>query len=198
MCYYSGVKHHLDDIFTPQGPLKDVEKNPNLDFLMNIFNIPRAFGVSGFGGGWNVGQHSFATGLIALFWAKFRKMPAEKRDRLVTLALVHDLHESVTGDILPMFKLGEVKTHLEDIQDNIITSLNIESTNDMKVDLKIIDMIAFLYEVKQVSPSILQPKKLKLAQTIAKKQTELLYSYGSDNKVNKKTITSFLKLLELT
>jgi hypothetical protein len=192
------MKHHLDDIFTPQGPLKEVEKNPNLDFLMNIFNIPRAFGVSGFGGGWNVGQHSFATGLIALFWAKFRKMPSEKRDRLVTLALVHDLHESVTGDILPMFKKGTVKTDLEDIQENIITSLNIRTTDELRVDLKIIDMIAFLYEVKQVSPSILQPKKLQLARTIAKKQTELLYIYGKENKISKKTISSFLKLLELS
>jgi hypothetical protein len=191
------MKHHLDDIFTPQGPLKDVVKKPNLDFLMNIFNIPRAFGVSGFGIGWNVGQHSFATALIALYWANFRKLSEMSRDRLVTLALVHDLHESVTGDILPMFKEGKVKTNLADIQNNIVASFNIKEPGETKVDVKIIDMIAFIYEINQVSPSILQPKKLKLARTIAKKQTELLYAYAKENSIPKKTITAFLRQLDL-
>lgn len=192
------MKHYLDDIFTPQGLLKDVVKKPNLDFLMNIFNIPRAFGVSGFGGGWNVGQHSFATALIALYWSNFRKFSDTKRDQLVTLALVHDLHESVTGDILPMFKEGSVKTNLDDIQKNIIASFGIKETAEVKVDLKIIDMIAFLYEINQVSPSILQPKKLRLARTIAKKQADLLYDYALENGIKRTTITSFLKQLELT
>lgn len=191
------MKQHLDDIFTPQGPLSEVEKKPNLDFLMNIFNIPRAFGVSGFGGGWNVGQHSFATALIALYWANFRKLSEQERDRLVTLALVHDLHESVTGDILPMFKEGSVKTNLDDIQKNIISSFGIKENAEVTVDLKIIDMIAFIYEINQVSPSILQPKKLQLAKTIAKKQSELLYAYASENKIKRTIIAAFLKLLEL-
>ena len=46
-----------ENIFTPQGMLGEVSKEPNLDFLMNIFNIPRAYSVSGFGS-WNVGQHT--------------------------------------------------------------------------------------------------------------------------------------------
>lgn len=191
------MKYKPDDIFTPQGLLKEVEKNPNLDFLMNIFNIPRAFSVSGFGGQWTVGQHSFATALIALFWAKYKKLSDEKRDRLVTLALLHDIHESVTGDILPMFKSGKVRTDLETIQKNILSSLNVEEPQDVKVDLKVIDMVAFLYEVKQVSPNILQPKKLKLARTIAEKQTELLYIYCRENNIAKKTLQTFLKQLDL-
>src|SRR5579884_3063313 len=74
-------------IFTPQGILGEVSKNPNLDFLMNIFNIPRVYSVSGFGT-WNVGQHTMATAFLTLYWSAFRSYPAEKRDRLVTLALI--------------------------------------------------------------------------------------------------------------
>lgn len=192
------MKYHTDDIFTPQGLLKDVEKNPNLDFLMNIFNIPRAFGVSGFGGGWTVGQHSFATAVIALYWSRFQKYNEAKRDRLVTLSLLHDIHESVTGDILPMFKLGEVKKNLDTIQSSILNSLGVNEDKKLKVDLKIIDLIAFLYEIKQVSPNIMQPRKLKLAKIIADKQTTLLYEFCKKNKIDSKTIDSFLKELELT
>ncbi len=95
------------EIFTPQGRLADVEKDPNLDFLMNVFNIPRAFGVSGFGQPWNVGQHSYAVSLIALLWARFNRFDKAKRDAFVVQALLHDIHESVTGDVLPMHHAQE-------------------------------------------------------------------------------------------
>jgi len=41
------MDEHIDyeKIFTPQGMLGHVSKNPNLDFLMNIFNIPRVYSV---------------------------------------------------------------------------------------------------------------------------------------------------------
>lgn len=191
------MKFSPEDIFTPQGKLKDVEKNPNLDFLMNIFNIPRAFGVSGFGQGWNVGQHSFATALIALFWAKYNNFDDAKRDKFVTLAMLHDLHESVTGDILPMFKSGEVRTRLDSIQENILTALGTKEDDELKIDLKIADIIAFIYEIHQVSPSILQPKKKAYAKTIAEKQLHILFDYCAENKVEKKKVEKFLKLLEL-
>ena len=32
-----------ENIFTPQGLLGQVSKNPNLDFLMNICNIPQVY-----------------------------------------------------------------------------------------------------------------------------------------------------------
>ncbi|MEP7166636.1 MAG: HD domain-containing protein [Candidatus Woesebacteria bacterium] len=186
-----------EDIFTPQGTLEEVEKNPNLDFLMNIFNIPRAFGVSGFGEGWNVGKHSMATAFLALFWAKFNKFPTEKRDRLTTLALLHDMHEAVTGDILPMFKAKQVKEQLNKIQENIIHGLGVKDDVHLEVDLKIIDLIAFLYEIKQVSPSILNAKQLNLAHVIAEKQRIVLFEYCKEMGVEKSKVQRFLKLIEI-
>ena len=191
------MKYRPEDIFTPQGLLEDVEKNPNLDFLMNIFNIPRAFGVSGFGGNWNVGMHSVATAFLALYWAKYNSFTPEKRDRLVTLALLHDLHEAVTGDILPMFKAKTVKEQLDKIQSNILQALGAKEDEELKVDLKVIDLIAFLYEIKQVSPSIMNAKKLNLANTIAEKQREILFTYCAEKKIQRAKIERFLNTLEI-
>src|SRR5207244_10907277 len=96
------MDEHIDyeNIFTPQGMLGHVSKHPNLDFLMNIFNIPRVYSVSGFGT-WNVGQHTVAVAFLVLYWSAVNSYPQEKRDRLVTLALLHDVNEAVLGDIMP-------------------------------------------------------------------------------------------------
>lgn len=191
-------KQKADDIFTPQGLLREVENNPNLDLLMNIFNIPRAFGVSGFGDGWNVGMHSAASAFIALFWSQFNNFEAEKRDRLVRLSLLHDLHEGVTGDILPMFKSKNVKDRLETIQNNILCAIGVpDEDKDLEIDLKIVDLVAFIYEIKQVSPSILNSRKLKLAHAIADKQEEILYDYCKKNKVKADRVKKFLKKLDI-
>src|SRR6266536_2473533 len=73
------MDEHIDyeNIFTPQGMLGHVSKHPNLDFLMNIFNIPRVYGVSGFGT-WNVGQHTMAVAFLALYWSAFNSYPFSK------------------------------------------------------------------------------------------------------------------------
>lgn len=191
------MKYKPDDIFTPQGLLAEVEKNPNLDFLMNIFSIRRAFGVSGFGGNWNVGMHSMATAFIALYWAKCNHFPSEKRNRLVVQALVHDLHEAVTGDILPMFKVKNIKKRLQTIQENILRSLEVSEDRELTRDIKVIDLVAFLYEIMQVSPNILHPKKLKLAQIILEKQRSILFAYCKDQDIRKEKVQQLLTQLEL-
>ena len=186
-----------NDIFTPQGILEEVEKDPKMDFLMNIFNIPRAFGVSGFGGNWDVGKHSFATALIAIFWSNFNKYPDAVKNKLVTMALLHDLHESVTGDILPMFKTDELREKLDELQNNILGALKVKNDEKLEIDLKICDLVAFLYEVKQVSPNIMQPKKLGLANTMAVKQLETIYKYCEKKNIDKEKIEKFLNWLEI-
>src|SRR5437588_11303918 len=115
------MDEHIDyeKIFTPQGMLGHVSKNPNLDFLMNIFNIPRVYSVSGFGT-WNVGQHTMAVAFLALDWSAHNGYPQEERDRLLTLALVHDIHEAGIGDILPFFKTVAVEDAIDNIQNDIL------------------------------------------------------------------------------
>src|SRR5258707_9288405 len=101
-----------ENIFTPQGMLGHVSKHPNLDFLMNIFNIPRVYSVSGFGT-WNVGQHTMAVAFLALYWSAFFHYPQEKRDPLVTPAPVHDAPEAGICDILPFFQTASAKKAID-------------------------------------------------------------------------------------
>src|SRR2546427_12841238 len=98
------MDEHIDyeNIFTPQGMLGHVSKNPNMDFLMNIFNIPRVYSVSGFGT-WNVGQHTMAVAFLAFYWPAFNSYPQEKRDRLVTHTLVQDRHRGGHWHVLACF-----------------------------------------------------------------------------------------------
>ncbi len=191
------MKYSTEDIFTPQGLLKDVQKNPKLDFLMNIFQIPRAFGVSGFGESWSVGKHSVAAAFLGLFWAKYNGFSEEKTHKLVTLALLHDMHEAVTGDILPMFKSETVKAELEQIQRDILKALNVVEDNELKKDLKVIDLIAFLYEIKQVSPNILNKKRQRLALEIANKQKRILFDYCRHNEIDLLKVEKFLSVMEI-
>ncbi|MBF0289381.1 MAG: HD domain-containing protein [SAR324 cluster bacterium] len=147
------------DILTPQGYLSKIQKNPNLDVVMNLFKIPRAFAVSGFGN-WSVGKHSFCTAFLALYWARFRGYGEKIRNQLIVMAMTHDLHEAATGDILPALKNEELRHQLDHIQSTFLESLNVEEKSELKVDLKILDIIAFMYEIQQAQTVNLEQKVL--------------------------------------
>src|SRR5215471_2083501 len=181
---FSMVEHiDYENIFTPQGMLGHVSKHPNLDFLMNIFNIPRVYSVSGFGT-WNVGQHTVAVAFLALYWSAFNAYPQEKRDRLVTLALVHDVHEAVIGDILPFFKTTAVREAIEAIQRDILSAFAIEEDQTLREELKFLDMISFLYEISQSSPKGIDPTKRKLLKQMYARQKEQILGYAEDAEID--------------
>lgn len=138
------------DILTPQGYLSEIADKPNLDVVMNLFRIPRAFAVSGFGD-WNVGQHCFCVAYLALYWARFRGYDEPRRDRLIVLGLTHDLHEAATGDILPALKAGDLRGRLEAVQRRFLDSLRIRIDPELEAELKLLDMIAFLYEIRRAA-----------------------------------------------
>lgn len=185
-----------ENIFTPQGMLGHVSKHPNLDFLMNIFNIPRVYSVSGFGS-WNVGQHTMAVAFLALYWSAFNSYPQEKRDRLVTLALVHDAHEAVIGDILPYFKTAAVKEAIETIQNDILSAFSIEEDQTLHDELKLLDMISFLYEIGQSSPTGINPSKRKLIKQMYARQKEEVLRYTEKAQIDQKKVNDFLKRMKL-
>jgi len=185
-----------ENIFTPQGMLGHVSKHPNLDFLMNIFNIPRVYSVSGFGT-WNVGQHTMAVAFLALYWSAFNSYPQEKRDRLVTLALVHDAHEAVIGDILPFFKTAAVKEAIEAIQQDILSAFSIEEDQTLHDELKLLDMIGFLYEISQSSPKGIDPAKRKLIKQMYARQKEAILVYTEQAKIDRDKVKNFLIAMKL-
>jgi HD containing hydrolase-like enzyme len=185
-----------ENIFTPQGMLGQVSKHPNLDFLMNIFNIPRVYSVSGFGT-WNVGQHSMAVAFLALYWSTFNSYPPEKRDRLVTLALVHDVHEAVIGDILPFFKTVAVKEAIDAIQNDILSAFRIEEDQTLHDELKLLDMIGFLYEISQSSPRGIDSSKHKLIQQMYTRQKEEILTYAEKANIDLEKVQNFLTSMEI-
>ncbi len=189
-------KIDVQHIFTPQGILGTVSKSPNMDFLMNIFNIPRIYSVSGFGE-WNVGQHTVATAFMSLYWSKFNKYPTQKRDRLVTLALMHDIHEAVTGDILPFFKTPDIKKAIERIQKDILQSFSIEEDQLLKDDLKLIDLICFLYEIAQSTPKGIQKSKEAILKNMYSRQKKTVFSYAKSVGVDVMKVKEFLKKMKL-
>jgi hypothetical protein len=185
-----------ENIFTPQGMLGHVSKHPNLDFLMNIFNIPRVYSVSGFGT-WNVGQHTMAVAFLALYWSAFNSYPQEKRDRLVTLALVHDAHEAVIGDILPFFKTAAVKEAIETIQQDILSAFSIEEDQTLRDELKLLDMMGFLYEISQSSPKGIDPSKRKLIKQMYARQKAEILAYTEKANIDRQEVSDFLKHMKL-
>jgi HD containing hydrolase-like enzyme len=185
-----------ENIFTPQGMLGEVSKHPNLDFLMNIFNIPRVYSVSGFGT-WNVGQHSMAVAFLVLYWSTFNSYPPEKRDRLVTLALVHDVHEAVIGDILPFFKTVAVKEAIDAIQNDILSAFRIEEDQTLHDELKLLDMIGFLYEISQSSPRGIDSSKHKLIQQMYTRQKEEILTYAEKANIDLEKVQNFLTSMEI-
>ncbi len=192
------MSEHIDyeNIFTPQGMLGHVSKHPNLDFLMNIFNIPRVYSVSGFGT-WNVGQHTVAVAFLALYWSAFNAYQQEKRDRLVTLALVHDVHEAVIGDILPFFKTTAVKEAIEAIQRDILSAFAIEEDQTLHDELKLLDMMGFLYEISQSSPKGIDLSKRKLIKQMYARQKEQILEYTEQTEIDQEKVNEFLKSMKL-
>jgi hypothetical protein len=192
------MDEHIDyeNIFTPQGMLGHVSKHPNLDFLMNIFNIPRVYSVSGFGT-WNVGQHTMAVAFLSLYWSAFNNYPQEKRDRLVTLSLVHDAHEAVIGDILPFFKTAAVKEAIETIQGDIQSAFAIEEDQTLHDELKLLDMIGFLYEISQSSPTGIDPSKRRLIKQMYARQKAEVFAYAEKTGIGQSKASDFLKHMKL-
>lgn len=192
------MDEHIDyeNIFTPQGMLGHVSKNPNLDFLMNIFNIPRVYSVSGFGT-WNVGQHSMAVAFLSLYWSAFNGYAQEKRDRLVTLSLVHDIHEAVIGDILPFFKTAAVREAIDTIQNDIQSAFAIEEDQTLRDELKLLDMTGFLYEISQSSPRGIDPSRRKLIKQMYARQKDEVLAYAEKVGIGRDKASEFLKHMKL-
>lgn len=166
------------DILTPQGYLNDVMRQPNLAVVMNLFKIPRAFAVSGFGD-WNVGQHCFCVAYLALYWARHRGYDSARRDRLMVMGLTHDLHESATGDILPGLKTPDLRQRLEEVQSNFLSGLGVVFEAELSADLKVLDRVAFLFEIHQCAATN-QAQKERLA-GFFREQKALLTDYCREN-----------------
>ena len=175
------MSKNMVDILTPQGYLSEVMRNPNLDVVMNLFRIPRAFAVSGFGD-WSVGQHCFCVAYLALYWARHQGYDEERRNRLIVMGLTHDLHEAATGDILPGLKTDELRSRLEEIQRSFLKSLGVGGDDSLTGELKMLDMMAFLFEIRQAA--VLNEEQRSRLAAFFSKQKALLVEFCGERKIS--------------
>jgi len=98
-----------------------------------------------------VGQHSFCVAFLALYWARHQGYDTTTRNHLMVLGLIHDLHESATGDILPGLKNPDLRQRLEDVQARFLSGLRVVPDAALQADVKLLDMAAFLYEIRQAA-----------------------------------------------
>ena len=181
------------DILTPQGYLSEIMHRPNLDVVMNLFKIPRAFAVSGFGD-WTIGQHAFCVAFLGLYWADHKKYNEIQRNQLVVMGLTHDLHEAATGDILPALKNEALRERLDAIQDTFLNSLQIEYDKSLTADLKLLDMAAFLFEIRQAA--VLNQEQRKRLGDFFARQRSVMLEFAQKNGFGE--VESFLEKLDLT
>ncbi len=138
-----------------------------------------------------------AVAFLVLYWSAFHSYPQEKRDRLVTLALVHDAHEAVIGDILPFFKTAAVKEAIETIQSDILSAFSIEEDQALHDELKLLDMIGFLYEIRQSSPRGIDPTQGELIKQMYDRQKKEILTYTEKVNIERAKVEAFLTSMKL-
>ena len=110
---------------------------------------------------------------------------------------MHDAHEAVIGDILPFFKTTAVKVAIETIQNDIMGAFSIEEDQALHDELKLLDMMGFLYEISQSSPKGIDPSKRKLIKQMHTRQEEEILAYAERVQIGQKKVNDFLKQMKL-
>ncbi len=110
---------------------------------------------------------------------------------------MHDVHEAVIGDILPFFKTAPVKEAIDAIQSDILHAFSIEEDQALHDELKLLDMIGFLYEIGQSSPRGIDPSKRKLIKQMYTRQKEDILMYAQKAKIDQQKVNEFLKSMKL-
>ncbi len=110
---------------------------------------------------------------------------------------MHDAHEAVIGDILPFFKTPAVREAIEAIQRDILNAFSIEEDQALQAELKLLDMISFLYEISQSSPKGIDPTKRKLLKQMYARQKEDILAYAEKAQIDSNQVKDFLKSMKL-
>ncbi len=69
----------------------------------------------------SVAEHSFRTAVLAMLLSDLKG----KNDRLIRMALLHDIEEAVTGDIITMEKMKDIKKAEKNARDGVEKVLSV-------------------------------------------------------------------------
>jgi 5'-deoxynucleotidase YfbR-like HD superfamily hydrolase len=82
-----------------------------------------------------------------------RRVHGPFRSRLTLLLLLHDAHESMTGDVPTSFKTPDMKALQKDLDQRIFASLNVALPSESeKVEIRYFDEMALLSEADVLCP----------------------------------------------
>ena len=80
---------------------------------------------------------------------------------------------------------------------SFLHAFSIEEDQAFHDELKLLDMIGFLYEIGQSSPKGIDPSKRKLIKQMYARQKEEILSYAEKAKIDQKKVNEFLKSMKL-
>jgi len=98
---------------------------------------------------------------------------------------------------LPFFKTAAVKEAIEAIQNDILSAFSIEEDQTLHDELKLLDMMGFLYEISQSSPKGIDPSKRKLIKQMHNRQKEEILAYAEKAKIDQIKVNEFLQSMKL-
>lgn len=131
--------------------------------------------------GESVAEHTLAMIVLSLIYAEYNNLPLSKTIKMIKMALIHDLGESITGDHIPESIRIKKKKHLESKAIRDIFS-KIPNKRIRKRYLKI--WKEFDNNMTDISKKIHLIDKLEMA-------IQARYYLDKDNKIRKKDIKPF-------
>ena len=83
------------------------------------------------------------------------------------------------------------------IQNDILSAFSIEEDQTLHDELKLLDMMGFLYEISQSSPRGIDPSKRKLIKQMHARQEADILAYSVKANIDQKKVREFLKQMKL-
>jgi len=90
-----------------------------------------------------------------------------------------------------------VKEAIDTIQRDILNAFAIEEDETLHEELKLLDMISFLYEIGQSSPRGIDPAKRRLIKKMYARQRADILAYAGKAKIENDRVEEFLKRMKL-
>ncbi|MGZ3626000.1 MAG: hypothetical protein ACXVB7_23230, partial [Ktedonobacteraceae bacterium] len=90
-----------------------------------------------------------------------------------------------------------VKEAIDNIQNDILSAFSIEEDQTLHDELKLLDMMGFLYEISQSSPRGIDPSKQELIKQMHARQEEEILKYAEKSNIDRHQVEEFLKAMKL-
>jgi hypothetical protein len=117
--------------------------------LMRVFKVARVWTLVSEAKDTNVGEHLILTSLLAMKFTQRADWEENRRNKMIIVALTHDLHESMTGDVMPAYKTDLLRATEDHIDKLLEDQYGKPSLGDKEYRfVKFCDRLSFLWEMR--------------------------------------------------